>query len=69
MTQIGPFAGTGINRKRPSGGSGSAGVWRSFLSDEDAKTFTKAGGIGRRRFVLTVNGQRFPLNQVVQIVN
>jgi Rod binding domain-containing protein len=28
-----------------SGGPG-AGVWRSFLTDEYAKSFTKAGGIG-----------------------
>ena len=30
----------------PLGGSGSTGIWRSFLSDEYAKSFAKAGGIG-----------------------
>ncbi|MBV9261336.1 MAG: rod-binding protein [Pseudolabrys sp.] len=30
----------------PMGGSGPAGVWRSFLTDEYAKSFVKAGGIG-----------------------
>ena len=30
----------------PMGSKGSAGVWRSFLTDEYAKNFVKAGGIG-----------------------
>ncbi|MBV9558528.1 MAG: flagellar assembly peptidoglycan hydrolase FlgJ [Pseudolabrys sp.] len=30
----------------PLGSKGGAGVWRSFLTDEYAKTFVKAGGIG-----------------------
>jgi len=37
---------TGIDGEGPFGGSGAAGVWRSFLSDEYAKSFSKAGGIG-----------------------
>jgi Rod binding domain-containing protein len=37
---------TGIDGEGPFGGQGGAGVWRSFLSDEYAKTFAKAGGIG-----------------------
>jgi len=30
----------------PFGGSGALKVWRSFLTDQYAKTFAKAGGIG-----------------------
>jgi flagellar protein FlgJ len=37
---------TGIDGEGPFGGAGAAGVWRSFLSDEYAKSFAKAGGIG-----------------------
>ena len=37
---------TGIDGDGPFGGGGGGGVWRSFLSDEYAKTFAKAGGIG-----------------------
>ncbi len=37
---------TGIDGEGPFGGSGAPGVWRSFLTDEYAKSFTKAGGIG-----------------------
>jgi peptidoglycan hydrolase FlgJ len=37
---------TGIDGEGPFGGSGGAGVWRSFLSDEYGKSFAKAGGIG-----------------------
>jgi len=37
---------TGIEGDGPFGGGGAGGVWRSFLSDEYAKTFAKAGGIG-----------------------
>src|SRR5438067_3132465 len=36
----------GIDGEGPFGGAGGAGVWRSFLSDEYAKSFAKAGGIG-----------------------
>jgi peptidoglycan hydrolase FlgJ len=37
----------GIDGDGPlGGGSGGAGVWRSFLSEEYAKSFAKAGGIG-----------------------
>jgi flagellar protein FlgJ len=37
---------TGIDGEGPFGGSGAGGVWRSFLGDEYAKSFAKAGGIG-----------------------
>ena len=37
---------TGIDGDGPFGGNGSAGVWRSFLTDEYSKSFAKAGGIG-----------------------
>jgi Rod binding domain-containing protein len=37
---------TGLDGEGPYGGSGSAGVWRSFLTDEYSKSFAKAGGIG-----------------------
>lgn len=37
---------TGLDGEGPFGGSGSAGVWRSFLTDEYSKSFAKAGGIG-----------------------
>jgi peptidoglycan hydrolase FlgJ len=37
---------TGIDGEGPFGGAGGAGMWRSFLSDEYAKSFAKAGGIG-----------------------
>jgi peptidoglycan hydrolase FlgJ len=37
---------TGIDGDGPFGGGGAGGVWRSFLSDEYAKSFAKAGGIG-----------------------
>jgi len=37
---------TGIDGDGPFGGGGGAGVWRSFLSEEYAKSFAKAGGIG-----------------------
>ena len=32
--------------KGPFGGGPGAGIWRSFLTDEYAKSFVKAGGIG-----------------------
>jgi Rod binding domain-containing protein len=37
---------TGVDGDGPLGGSGAGGVWRSFLTDEYAKSFAKAGGIG-----------------------
>jgi peptidoglycan hydrolase FlgJ len=37
---------TSIDGEGPFGGSGAGGIWRSFLSDEYAKSFAKAGGIG-----------------------
>jgi peptidoglycan hydrolase FlgJ len=37
---------TGVDGDGPFGGSGSLKVWRSFLTDQYAKTFAKAGGIG-----------------------
>jgi Rod binding domain-containing protein len=37
---------TGIDGEGPFGGSQATGVWRSFLTDEYAKSFAKAGGIG-----------------------
>ena len=37
---------TGVSGEGPFGGSGATGVWRSFLTDEYAKTFAKRGGIG-----------------------
>jgi peptidoglycan hydrolase FlgJ len=37
---------SGLDGEGPFGGSGAAGVWRSFLSDEYAKIFAKSGGVG-----------------------
>ena len=37
---------SGLDGEGPMGGSGGSGVWRSFLSDEYAKIFAKAGGVG-----------------------
>jgi len=38
---------TGIDGEGPFGGGGAgAGVWRSFLTEQYAKSFAKAGGIG-----------------------
>ena len=37
---------TGIDGEGPFGGGKATGVWRSFLTDEYAKSFAKAGGIG-----------------------
>ncbi len=37
---------TGLQGEGPFGGNGATGVWRSFLTDEYAKSFAKAGGIG-----------------------
>ena len=37
---------TGIGTEGPFGGGPATGVWRSFLTDEYAKSFAKSGGIG-----------------------
>jgi len=37
---------TGIGDQGPLGGGPGMGVWRSFLTDEYAKSFAKAGGVG-----------------------
>jgi Rod binding domain-containing protein len=37
---------TGIDGEGPFGGTPGTGVWRSFLTDEYAKSFAKAGGVG-----------------------
>lgn len=37
---------TSTEGEGPLGSKGAGGVWRSFLTDEYAKSFTKAGGIG-----------------------
>lgn len=37
---------TGIGEEGPLGNATGVGVWRSFLTDEYAKSFAKAGGIG-----------------------
>jgi Rod binding domain-containing protein len=37
---------TGMDGEGPFGGGKATGVWRSFLTDEYAKNFAKAGGIG-----------------------
>jgi flagellar protein FlgJ len=36
----------GIQGDGPFGGGPAVGVWRSFLSEQYAKSFAKAGGIG-----------------------
>jgi flagellar protein FlgJ len=36
----------GVQGDGPVGGGPAVGVWRSFLTDEFAKSFAKAGGIG-----------------------
>jgi peptidoglycan hydrolase FlgJ len=36
----------GVGGEGPFGGNGATGVWRSFLTDEYAKSFAKKGGIG-----------------------
>jgi flagellar protein FlgJ len=36
----------GLQGDGPFGGGSAVGVWRSFLSDQYAKSFAKAGGIG-----------------------
>jgi len=37
---------TGIDGEGPFGGGGGTGIWRSFLTQEYAKSFAKTGGIG-----------------------
>jgi Rod binding domain-containing protein len=37
---------TGIGEEGPLGNSTGVGVWRSFLTEEYAKTFAKSGGVG-----------------------
>jgi Rod binding domain-containing protein len=37
---------TGIDGDGPFGGGPAVGVWRSFLSEQYAKSFAKAGGVG-----------------------
>jgi Rod binding domain-containing protein len=37
---------TGIDGEGPFGGSGAVGVWRAMLTQQYAKSFAKAGGIG-----------------------
>jgi flagellar protein FlgJ len=37
---------TAVDGEGPMGGGGGGGVWRSFLTDEYAKSFARAGGIG-----------------------
>jgi Rod binding domain-containing protein len=37
---------TNIDGEGPFGGGEAVGVWRSFLTDEYAKSFAKSGGIG-----------------------
>lgn len=37
---------TGIGEEGPLGNATGVGVWRSFLTEEHAKAFAKAGGIG-----------------------
>ena len=37
---------TGMDGDGPFGGSGALKVWRSFLTDEYAKTFARSGGVG-----------------------
>jgi flagellar protein FlgJ len=36
----------GVEGEGPMGGKGGTGVWRSFLTDEYAKSFAKSGGVG-----------------------
>jgi Rod binding domain-containing protein len=37
---------TGIDGDGPFGGNGSLKIWRSFMTDQYAKSFAKAGGVG-----------------------
>ncbi|HWM82929.1 MAG TPA: rod-binding protein [Pseudolabrys sp.] len=36
----------GVTGDGPMGGQGAVGVWRSFLTDEYARSFAKSGGVG-----------------------
>jgi len=42
---------TKVDGEGPFGGSQASGVWRSFLVNEYAKSFAKAGGIGLAQHV------------------
>ena len=42
---------TKVEGEGPFGGSQATGVWRSFLTNEYAKSFAKAGGIGLAKHV------------------
>ncbi|MFZ3337745.1 MAG: rod-binding protein, partial [Xanthobacteraceae bacterium] len=44
---------TGIDGDGPFGGSGSLKIWRSFMTDQFAKSLSKAGGIGIAPMVYT----------------
>jgi len=37
---------TGIDGDGPFGGSGALKIWRSFMTDQIAQSFARAGGIG-----------------------
>jgi Rod binding domain-containing protein len=37
---------TGIGEEGPLGNATGVGIWRSFLTEEYARSFTKAGGVG-----------------------
>jgi peptidoglycan hydrolase FlgJ len=37
---------TNVDGDGPFGGSGALKIWRSFMTDQYAKTFAKSGGIG-----------------------
>jgi flagellar protein FlgJ len=37
---------TKVDGDGPFGGSGALKIWRSFMTDQYAKTFAKSGGIG-----------------------
>jgi peptidoglycan hydrolase FlgJ len=37
---------TGVKGEGPFGDTTGTGVWRSMLTDEYSKSFTKSGGIG-----------------------
>ena len=37
---------TGIDGEGPFGGNGASAVWRSLLTDQYARSFAKAGGVG-----------------------
>jgi flagellar protein FlgJ len=37
---------TNVDGDGPFGGSGPLKIWRSFMTDQYAKTFAKSGGIG-----------------------